>query len=228
MASLINALNQNTAATNRETSRLEANTQALIDNAKASLEVGKEIGAALGSLGGAMGALTAAGQKIAEELDLVAQGLGGGPDELRIVFHLGRPTKQTGEVAKTPQFQNSDPSLENVMPQVEFDLADDDDIVLTIDPAQIKDRKGNPATLDGAPVWSTDNSDIVTLQPADDGLSCKVSAVGAFGDATIFVHGDGRQGPDVKDVVGSAIAHVKLPGDAVDITLVPGTPTKQP
>lgn len=46
-------------------------------------------------------------------------------------------------------------------------------------------RKGKPLELDGEPTWSTDNTDVLALDPASDGLSCEVTAVGPAGSGFV-------------------------------------------
>lgn len=51
-------------------------------------------------------------------------------------------------------------------------LRDDQTVVARL---TFLDKKGRPAKVDGAPVWSTDRPDIVLLTPAPDGMSCSIT-----------------------------------------------------
>ncbi len=58
---------------------------------------------------------------------------------------------------------------------------------------------GSPATVDGAPSWSNSNDSVITVTPAEDGLSAVVSSV-SDGTATISI---AAKTPSGKDVNGS-------------------------
>jgi hypothetical protein len=92
---------------------------------------------------------------------------------------------------------------------------------------KLADRKGNPGTPDGVPEWATDNTDVLALTPAADGLSCTVSAVGMLGTATVQVTADAEFGSGVTAVIGTLEVEV-TPGKATVVTIEPGTPTEQP
>jgi hypothetical protein len=63
------------------------------------------------------------------------------------------------------------------------------------------DKAGNAAVVDGAPVWSTDRSDLVTITPSEDGLSCDIVPVGPLGTAQIVVTADADLGDGVRELV---------------------------
>lgn len=90
----------------------------------------------------------------------------------------------------------------------------------------VRDGKGNPVTLDGIPEWHTDNSDLLALAPAPDGLSCYVSAVGPIGEATVQMVADGKLGEGVKPVIATAAVKV-VAGDAAVIELEADAPVEQ-
>jgi hypothetical protein len=98
------------------------------------------------------------------------------------------------------------------------------EFVVTIKPV---DRKGNPAPVDGTPTWLTDNADVVALEPSNDGLSCKVTAVGIPGTASIQVTADADLGSGVVPIVGITDVEV-TPAPATTIVLTPGPVTDQP
>lgn len=92
---------------------------------------------------------------------------------------------------------------------------------------EFKDKKGNAATVDGIPEWLTDNSELLSLTPSPDGLSCVVAAVGPLGTATVTLRADADMGSGVVEVLGTLEVDVG-PGSATVVTLTPGTPTDQP
>src|SRR4051794_31467381 len=53
-----------------------------------------------------------------------------------------------------------------------------------------KDRRGNPASLDGTPTWTSSDPGVLTVTPAADGMSAEISAVGPLGSATVTVTAD--------------------------------------
>jgi len=62
------------------------------------------------------------------------------------------------------------------------------------------DAKGNPALVEGAPVWTTDRPDIVTVTPAADGMSAVIAPVGPLGSAQISVDADADLGAGVTNL----------------------------
>lgn len=50
--------------------------------------------------------------------------------------------------------------------------------------------KGNPAVVDGAPVWGTDRPDLLSVTAAEDGLSATIAPVGPLGTAQVTVTAD--------------------------------------
>jgi len=94
---------------------------------------------------------------------------------------------------------------------------------LTLDP---RDAKGNPAPLDGAPMWSSSDTSIVTVQTSQNGLAAEVVAVGVVGNAQVNVTADARIGPDVVSISGTLDVSV-LAGEAVTLGISTGTPEEQ-
>lgn len=83
------------------------------------------------------------------------------------------------------------------------------------------DAKGNKAKIDGVPTWLTDDSNVLTLTPAADGLSCDVIAVGIAGTATVQVEADADLGPGITLIRGTLdVECTALP--ATNIVLTPG------
>lgn len=75
-------------------------------------------------------------------------------------------------------------------------------VTLSVDLSQLKDREGNPATIDGQPTWATSDPTIASLDVAPDGLSA-VAVSHLVGVATILVEVDADLGEGVKPINGS-------------------------
>lgn len=95
-------------------------------------------------------------------------------------------------------------------------------------PVQIipRDAKGNVASVDGVPQWSSSDPNVITVVPAADGMSCDVVATGATGTALVTVTGDADLGAGVIPIVGT-LDVVVAGGQAVVIEIVAGTPVAQ-
>ena len=80
-------------------------------------------------------------------------------------------------------------------------LKDTQKVSLAIAPV---DARGNPAKVDGAPVWSVAgaNPDILELPAAADGLSCVVLTKGPLGTAQVVVAADADLGAGTKAIQG--------------------------
>lgn len=90
----------------------------------------------------------------------------------------------------------------------------------------IVDKAGQPAPVDGIPVWASSDATIITVTPAADGMSADVVAVGPLGKANVSVTADADLGAGVKSIFG--ILEVEITqGEAVGITLTLGEPVEQ-
>jgi hypothetical protein len=85
---------------------------------------------------------------------------------------------------------------------------------------KVKNRRGGPAKFDGTPEWFSDNSDVLRLEPAADGMSCYVYAVGPLTDAPVNVtmRADADLGAGVRPILGT-IAFDITAGEATVIEL---------
>lgn len=91
---------------------------------------------------------------------------------------------------------------------------------------EFKDKKGNPAKVDGVPEWMTDNSDVLIVTPAGDGMSCIVAAAGPLGVGNITLTADADLGTGVVPVIGTLEVTITA-GPATTVTLTPGVPLEQ-
>ncbi len=99
--------------------------------------------------------------------------------------------------------------------------------VLTVDQkltatVAFQDSHGNPATVDGVPVWSAGDATIAAITPAADGMSAVVAA-GNTGSTQISVTADADLGSGIRSIVGTADIQV-VGGEAVTAGLTLGTP----
>lgn len=88
------------------------------------------------------------------------------------------------------------------------------------------DAKGQPASVDGVPVWASSDATILTVTAAADGLSAEVAAVGPLGTAKVSVTGDADLGADVKPIFGELDVTVTQ-GQAIGFKIDLGTPVEQ-
>src|SRR5262245_32037582 len=88
------------------------------------------------------------------------------------------------------------------------------------------DAKGNPAQVDGVPTWMTDNTDVLALTPAADGMSCEVAAVGPIGNATAQVAADADLGAGVVAIFGTIDVQVTA-GQASRVEIAASPPVQQ-
>jgi hypothetical protein len=86
----------------------------------------------------------------------------------RVVFRFSVPRDTTAPPPKAHHFRRC--------------IHEDPDVIQTIETEQFTtlsvvflDDKKKPAKVDGVPAWATDNSDLLTIEPAADGMSCKVT-----------------------------------------------------
>lgn len=139
----------------------------------------------------------------------------------RIVFVVRNVRETAAVVVKTPQHFGW-PLLGDIL--MSLQLSSSQEATLSIAPL---DKKGNPASVDGTPIWLTDNTQVLALTPSDDGLSCKVAAVGPLGSALVSVTADADMGEGVKAIVGTLSVNVNA-GEAITIAIQPGPVTEQP
>ena len=83
---------------------------------------------------------------------------------------------------------------------------------------------GNPAKVDGAPVWSSSDETILKVTAAEDGMSASVEAVGPVGTAQVVVKADADLGEGVKEISGVLDVEV-LASEAVAASLSAGPAT---
>lgn len=144
-------------------------------------------------------------------------------DEVQLVPRLGRITDQQG-MGPTSDPEQYQQVLRKWRILMAFQMSDSQQADVTID---ARDKKNNPAPLDGVPEWSTDNTDLLLLAPAADGKTCTIKALGPLGTGKVTVKADADLGSGSTEVIG--VLDVEITGgQATVINVVPGTPTEQP
>lgn len=90
-----------------------------------------------------------------------------------------------------------------------------------------RSKRGNPAAIDGVPVWSVSDATILTVEPEADGLTAVCKARGPVGDAQVSVEADADLGVGIIPVI--ATLDVKIKGGRADrIDLIAEPPVDQP
>lgn len=103
-------------------------------------------------------------------------------------------------------------------------LTDTQQVPLT---AAFEDKAGNPANVDGAPVWSSSDTTVLTVAAAADGLSATAVATGKLGPAQVSVTADADLGSGTTSISGVLDVTVQA-GAAVAANISAGTPTEKP
>jgi hypothetical protein len=83
--------------------------------------------------------------------------------------------------------------------------------------------EGNPARIDGIPQWESSDTNIVTVAPAGDGMSCMAISGTVEGSATVTVTADADLGQGVRNITESQEVRVTL-AEASKLGLKPGEP----
>ncbi len=96
-------------------------------------------------------------------------------------------------------------------------------LTATIQPV---DKKGQPAPVDGIPVWASSDETIITVTPADDGLSAVVAAVGPLGAAKVSVTADADLGAGTAAIFGTLDVTITQ-GQAVGFKITTSDPVEQ-
>ena len=99
-------------------------------------------------------------------------------------------------------------------------LLDNQKVSVLIQPVSVK---GNPAPLDGVPVWTVTDESLVSVVSAEDGMSAVVTAVGPIGTAQVIVKGDADLGEGLVEITGILDVEILASG-AATFVITPGTP----
>lgn len=102
-------------------------------------------------------------------------------------------------------------------------LTDTQKCAMTIRP---RTAAGNPAQVDGTPVWTSSNEQVLTLSISEDGMSAIAMTTGQLGTAQIQVQADADLGQGVRTITGVADFEVRA-GEAVSLGIEVGEPTEK-
>lgn len=99
-------------------------------------------------------------------------------------------------------------------------LKNTDKIEYTLAPV---DAEGNPARVDGVPVWAVE-SGAATVEPAEDGMSCFLVSADVADESVIKVTADADLGEGVRSLEATINLTTIVPEpEAIDLGLTPGT-----
>lgn len=82
----------------------------------------------------------------------------------------------------------------------------------------IKDAQGNPALVDGAPVWSVTDQTLGAVIAAADGMSAVFTPAGPLGSCAVQVNADADLGAGVNTLVGELAIDI-VAGEASTIAI---------
>lgn len=103
-------------------------------------------------------------------------------------------------------------------------LKDNQRVTINVSPV---DAKGNPAQVDGAPVWAVVGPGIVTLEPSSDGFTCVATTTGELGTTQLTVTADADVGEGIQTISGLLDLEV-VGGVAVGLAIAAGIPEDIP
>lgn len=99
-------------------------------------------------------------------------------------------------------------------------LNDEQKVVLSVAP---KTAAGNPAKIDGKPVWSVSDDTVITLVVSDDGLSTEAITTGTLGVSQVSVSVDADLGEGVRTLSGTLDITVNA-AEATTVGISAGVP----
>ena len=85
----------------------------------------------------------------------------------------------------------------------------------------VTDKFGNPAAVDGVPVWESTDEMIAAVAPSADGMSCTIVSTGKMGTVQVNVRLDADLGDGVTELNGMALLDVTA-GQASAIAILVG------
>jgi len=92
----------------------------------------------------------------------------------------------------------------------------------------VVDAKGNPASVEGVPVWDTSDPSKITVDASTDGMTATANAVGPLTTTPVQVSvtADADLGEGTRAIVGLLDLTV-VAGEAVSVNISAGTPEEQ-
>lgn len=99
-------------------------------------------------------------------------------------------------------------------------LTDEEKVALSV---TFVTAAGNPASVDGVPVWQSSDPTVLSVVASDDGLSAVATTVGPLGNAQVSCTADADLGSGVRSV--SAVLDVEVhAAEAVAANIAAGAP----
>lgn len=139
----------------------------------------------------------------------------------------GRVQWTVGPVGRLKGMVPTNAALNSVHTQRSIDMAliltDEQKVTLSV---AFVTAKGNPATVDGPPVWTVSNDTVLSVVPSADGLSADVVSVGPLGASQVSVTADADLGAGVTALIGTLDVTV-VASEAASIVISAGTPVLQ-
>jgi hypothetical protein len=109
------------------------------------------------------------------------------------------------------------------VPNMALILTNAQKVGLSIQPL---DQYGNPARVDGAPVWSVSDPTVGTITADASGLAAEFVTLGPVGVCQVAVQADADLGAGVRHITGTMDVQVE-PSEAVSVGIVAGTPVQK-
>lgn len=89
------------------------------------------------------------------------------------------------------------------------------------------DVRGNPAEIDGSPIWSVSNEELLGIETSNDEFTAYITALGPVGHAQVVVTADARIGEETSEIKGILDIDI-VASEAVSATITPSEPTDMP
>lgn len=134
-------------------------------------------------------------------------------DVIRALWAVYRDPR--GPISMTLTFGPAVPRgtpAEQVQHMAVFNLPPTHQVDVTL---KITDGDGNPARIDGLPVWSLTDPAIVTLDVATDGLSARIKATGEEGLTQVSAEVDADRGEGVRTI--TAVGDIAVLGPEASV-----------
>ena len=99
-------------------------------------------------------------------------------------------------------------------------LTDEQKCPLSIQPLT---AAGNPARVDGVPVWASSDVNVISLDVASDGMSAVARTPGTLGTSTVSCIADADLGSGVREIV-AVLDITVVAAEAATMGIATGTP----
>jgi hypothetical protein len=100
-------------------------------------------------------------------------------------------------------------------------LTDLQKVNLSIAPVDVM---GNPAKVEGTPIWATSDPSLLSLEVAPDGLSAYAITLGPLGTCQVSVTADANLDPDITTTITGILDISVIASEAVSLSITAATP----